>query len=53
MELKNFEKDEIEQINFMLDFLLARAEGKVPTGAKFIRDFISKCPTYEHDSKLS
>lgn len=34
-------------------FLLARARGEVPTGAKFIRDFINQAPSYKHNSKLT
>lgn len=37
----------------MLEFLKARALGQVPTGAKFIREFINDDPNYHHDSKLS
>ena len=43
----------IDHINYMLEFLEARARGEVPTGAKFIRDFIKNESNYKHDSKLS
>jgi len=35
-----YSEEHISQINYYLDFLKARAKGDVPTGAKFIRDFI-------------
>ena len=53
MEIKNYNQEQMDHINYLLEFLKARAKGKVPTGAKFIRDFISESPYYNNDSKLS
>ena len=36
-----------------MDFLLARAKGEVPTGAKFMREYILQHPLYKKDSKIS
>lgn len=35
-----------------LSFLLARANGQVPTGAAFLRGFVRAHPEYKKDSKL-
>lgn len=32
---------------------MARAKGEVPTGAKFIREYILNHPLYKNDSKIS
>jgi hypothetical protein len=32
---------------------MARAKGEVPTGAKFIREYIINHPLYKNDSKIS
>jgi glutamate--cysteine ligase catalytic subunit len=52
MEVKEYDQEDKDHINYFFTFLKARAMGKVPTGAKFIRDFIHQCPCYDHDSKL-
>ena len=36
-----------------MDFLLARAKGEIPTGAKFIREVIINNHFYKQDSKIS
>ena len=36
-----------------MNFLLARAKGDIPTGAKFIREVIVNSEFYNHDSKIS
>jgi len=41
------------EIEHCLSFLLARAKGDVPTGAKFLRDYIQQSPFYMQNSKLS
>lgn len=41
MEVKEFSEEHTAYINYMIDFLVARATGTVPTGARFIRDLIS------------
>lgn len=54
MEIKNFNESHVSYINYLLDFLVARASGIVPTGARFIRDLIqdTHCESYKHDSIL-
>lgn len=42
-----------EQFDHILDFVLARSRGEVPTGASFIRQYIHKHPLYRKDSKIS
>ena len=37
MDIQNYSQEHRDQIEHILDFLLARAKGDVPTGAKFIR----------------
>lgn len=53
MSVKGFDQKSVEHVNHMLDFLKARAQGKVPTGAQFIRDLVAQDPDYKQDSKLS
>ena len=40
MDLKEYKQAHKDQIEQILDFLLARAKGEVPTGARFIREFV-------------
>lgn len=40
MEVQEYSQAHVEQIEHILDFLLARAKGDVPTGARFIREYI-------------
>lgn len=53
METQNYSPEHQEQIEEILDFLMARAKGEVPTGAKFIREYIVNHPLYKNDSKIS
>ena len=53
MQVKNYSSDHQEQIEQILDFLMARAKGEVPTGAKFIREYILNHPLYNQDSQLT
>jgi len=53
MEIKDYSADHVEQIEVILDFLVARAKGEVPTGAKFIREYVLNHPLYKKDSKVS
>ena len=41
-----------ETMNY-LNFLAMRARGKLPTGARFIRDFVMSHPDYKQDSYVS
>lgn len=40
-------------VNTYLEFLNKRARGLVPTGAKFIRDYVLQHPAYQKDSIVS
>ena len=53
MELQKYNDLHVKQIDHILNFLLARAKGDIPTGAKFIRDIIINNEFYKQDSKLS
>lgn len=50
MEVKNWKSEAQEQILFYLSFLSKRANGTIPTDAKFIRDFVTQHTAYEKDS---
>ena len=47
MLLKGYDKEKAGQIKHYLSFLSARAKGDVPTGAKYIRDFVEKHNDYK------
>lgn len=53
MEIKGYSDMHKGQIEYMMEFLLSRARGEIPTGAKFIRDYIQQHPLYKRNSKLS
>lgn len=53
MTLKKWPEDRISETNIYLNFLSKRARGQIPTGAKFIRDFVLSHPLYKHDSILT
>jgi len=46
MELKEYKPEHVQQIEHILNFLLARAKGDIPTGAKFIREVILNSEFY-------
>ena len=50
MTIKQWPQEQIKETNTYLDFLTKRARGQIPTGAKFIRDFVLNHPLYKHDS---
>ena len=52
MNVKNYSQDSMEQIEVILDFLVARSKGEVPTGAKFIREYVLNHCHYKKDSKV-
>ena len=43
----------MDRIEHCANFLTARAKGDVPTGARFIREYVTKHPLYKKDSKLT
>jgi hypothetical protein len=47
MKIKEYNLEYQKQILEILDFLMARAKGEVPTGANFIRQYITKHPLYK------
>ena len=46
MDIKGYCPDHKNQIEQIIDFLMARAKGEVPTGARFIREYVLKHPLY-------
>lgn len=53
MEQQNYSTLHKEQIEQILEFLEARSKGEVPTGAKFIREYVLNHPLYKKDSIIS
>ena len=53
MELKKWPTEKRDETNNYLTFLAERARGQVLTGARFIRNFVLKHPTYKQDSFLN
>ena len=53
MALKQWPLEKKAETNRYLTFLADRARGKVVTGARFIRDFVTKHPAYRQDSFLN
>ena len=53
MELKQWPEDKKTETIVYLKFLSMRARGEIPTGAKFIRDFVMSHPDYKQDSFLT
>ena len=53
MELQKYQLHHSEQIEQILEFLEARSKGEVPTGAKFIREYVLSHPLYKQDSIIT
>jgi len=53
MEDARYSKEQVAEVRKYLSFLLDRAKGRVPTGARFIRDFVAKHPAYRKDSVVN
>ena len=53
MELNQWPEDKKNETLIYLKFLAMRARGDVPTGARFIRDFVMSHPDYKQDSFLT
>jgi len=53
MDLKNWPENFIKDTNTYLSFLSKRARGQIPSGAKFIRNFVLNHPLYNNDSVLT
>jgi glutamate--cysteine ligase catalytic subunit len=50
MDLKKWSNEQKAATNVYLEFLRKRSRGLIPTGAKFIRDFVLQHPAYKKDS---
>jgi glutamate--cysteine ligase catalytic subunit len=46
-------EEQMTQTTKYLDFLANRSKGQIPSGARFLRDFVMKHPAYQHDSIVS
>lgn len=53
MVLQGYSDQHKQSYEHILEFLMARAKGQVPTGANFIRQFIIKHNLYNKDSIIS
>jgi glutamate--cysteine ligase catalytic subunit len=53
MDLKKWSDEHKVATSTYLEFLRRRSRGLIPTGAKFIRDFVTKHPAYKKDSIVS
>lgn len=53
MSLKGYNKEQVAEVRMYLTFLMERARGEVPTGARFIRDFVLNHKDYKKDSVIS
>jgi glutamate--cysteine ligase catalytic subunit len=53
MALQKYNKEHVEKVRSYTNFLLARSKGEVPTGAKFMRDFVLNHPAYKQDSVVN
>ena len=53
MDLKKWPAEKKTETNNYLNFLSERARGKILTGARFIRNFVTNHTTYKQDSFLN
>jgi glutamate--cysteine ligase catalytic subunit len=53
MQDNSWSEEHIAETNVYLRFLAARAQGKLPTGARFLRDFIMAHSAYKQNSIIS
>ena len=53
MKVQNWDKIYVDQFENILGFIQARAKGEVPTGARFIRDYVLQHMLYKENSKIS
>lgn len=53
MTLKKWSQPQQDSTNKYLAFLARRSKGQIPTGARFIRDFVLQHPAYKQDSIVS
>jgi len=45
--------EQIKQTDTYMNFLAARCQGKIPSGAHFLRKFVLEHPKYQQDSVVS
>ena len=53
MEDNDWTPSQIKQTETYMHFLAARCQGKIPSGAHFLRSYVLKHPKYEQDSIVS
>lgn len=53
IQMQEYSQEHIDQFENILEFVCARCKGEVPTGAKFIRQYIAQHPLYRRDSIIS
>ena len=53
MEINDWDDDQIQTVMQALSFLSARASGRVPTGAAFMRWFVNAHRDYKQDSSIN
>lgn len=53
MAKRQYNKEDVEQANMYMQFILERAKGEVQTGAHYIRNFVLNHPEYKKDSIVS
>jgi glutamate--cysteine ligase catalytic subunit len=53
MDIKEWSQNQKDETNKYLEFLRKRARGEIPTGARFIRDFVLNHPEYKKDSIIT
>jgi len=53
MDIKKWSQNQKDETNKYLEFLRKRARGEIPTGARFIRDFVLNHPEYKKDSIIT
>lgn len=53
MDVRSYSEHERHSFGHILDFVMARCRGEVPTGAAFIRHYVQNHPLYRKDSIIS
>jgi len=53
MDIKKYTPEQKLKISTYLNFIVKRTQGEIPTGARFIRDFVTSHPEYKQDSIVS
>lgn len=53
MDEIGYAEAEKEKINIHLNFIMERAKGNIPTGARFLRNLLEANPAYKKDSIIT